>query len=299
MTTKPQVLTVDRYTFFKTQANPLTDSKIAEIYDMTMNQLNAFKKENDLVGKFDLKKIRPTDVKTYKASELKKEEVPIEKKEPPLLKENDIAAKQSLQKTLDEYDANRKLQEKLKARKAVQEEGQPDPEENESLDEEEITVVPEAESLSNIKDQLKKEMEGLRKEKAWLEERHVKDTAEKDLLREQLEKAKQDTHFMSLILQVNEDVKAERFRQNSIYGHQRHAYGTWLAILAEEFGEVAQAMQVGWGWGKASDADDLYKELTHVSAVSSAFAEQVLEERLKGQEGSGQECLIANDAAAL
>lgn len=164
---------------------------------------------------------------------------------------------------------------------------------------EKVNMISEAESLSNIKDRLKKEMEDLRKEKAWLEERHVKDTAEKDALLEELEKTKQNSQYMELISKVSEDVKAERFRQNSIYGHQRHAYGTWLAILAEEFGEVAQAMQVGWGWGKASDSDDLYKELTHVSAVSSAFAEQVLEDRMKGKEGRGQECSTVNDVAAL
>ncbi|WP_231575129.1 hypothetical protein [Bacillus sp. B-jedd] len=38
------------------------------------------------------------------------------------------------------------------------------------------------------------------------------------------------------------DVKQERDRQDSKWGLQRHDYGTWLTILVEEVGEVAQAM---------------------------------------------------------
>ncbi|MFJ8268508.1 hypothetical protein [Peribacillus asahii] len=76
-------------------------------------------------------------------------------------------------------------------------------------------------------------------------------------------------------------VEAERFRQNAKWGRQRHSYGAWLAILAEEFGEVAQAMQgrMGLTSMKDSDADDLYEELVQVAAVAVAIAEQALEER--------------------
>jgi NTP pyrophosphatase (non-canonical NTP hydrolase) len=82
---------------------------------------------------------------------------------------------------------------------------------------------------------------------------------------------------MELTEEVLAAVKAERERQNAKWGLRRYDNGTWLAILTEEVGEVAQAMQKEWGWGKPSDAQDLYKELIHASAVSAAWAEQVLE----------------------
>lgn len=84
-----------------------------------------------------------------------------------------------------------------------------------------------------------------------------------------------------LIAKVNVDVIEERYRQNAKWGHQRHSHGDWLMILTEEVGEVAEAMQKSKGWGKETDADNLYEELIHVAAVASAIAEQVLEERRK------------------
>ena len=90
-------------------------------------------------------------------------------------------------------------------------------------------------------------------------------------------------HIAKLVLEVNEAILNERLRQNDKWGHQRHTMETWLTILIEEVGEAAQAMQTEKGWGKPSDASDLYEELIHVSAVASAMAEQVLEERrMKG-----------------
>jgi NTP pyrophosphatase (non-canonical NTP hydrolase) len=76
-------------------------------------------------------------------------------------------------------------------------------------------------------------------------------------------------------------VGLERIRQNTKWGIQRHDYGTWLQILVEEVGEVAQAMQTAKGWGKETDSDDLHTELTHVAAVAVAIMEQVMEEREK------------------
>jgi NTP pyrophosphatase (non-canonical NTP hydrolase) len=76
------------------------------------------------------------------------------------------------------------------------------------------------------------------------------------------------------------DVEKERKRQNKKWGRQRHDHGTWLTILVEEVGEVAQAMQTAKGWGKQSDANDLYEELIHTAAVAVAIAEQVKEEGL-------------------
>jgi NTP pyrophosphatase (non-canonical NTP hydrolase) len=85
-------------------------------------------------------------------------------------------------------------------------------------------------------------------------------------------------------IRVINGVIDERNRQNEIWGIQRHDHGKWLKILIEEVGEVAQAMQKDDGWGKDSDADDLYTELIHVAAVSVAIAEQVLEEREKDEQ---------------
>lgn len=76
---------------------------------------------------------------------------------------------------------------------------------------------------------------------------------------------------------VLNDVEKERARQNELWGVQRHDYGTWLTILIEEVGEVAQAMQAAKGWGKKTDANNLYTELIHVAAVAVAIAEQVKE----------------------
>ncbi|MCM3573316.1 hypothetical protein M3172_08920 [Mesobacillus subterraneus] len=81
---------------------------------------------------------------------------------------------------------------------------------------------------------------------------------------------------------VISDVEDERSRQDSLWGKQRHDYGTWLTILVEEVGEVAQAMQAAKGWGKKTDANHLYTELIHVAAVAVAIAEQVSEETQTG-----------------
>lgn len=88
-----------------------------------------------------------------------------------------------------------------------------------------------------------------------------------------------------LMQQVNNDVFAERVRQNYKWGLQRHDHGKWLAILMEEVGEVAQAMQKDWGWGKPTDASNKYEELLHVAAVASAWAEQIKEESERKQAG--------------
>ncbi|MCA4157671.1 MazG-like family protein [Priestia megaterium] len=82
-----------------------------------------------------------------------------------------------------------------------------------------------------------------------------------------------------LMIDVNYAVLNERIKQNKKWGLQRHDMGKWLAILAEEFGEVAQAMQGSLGLTsiKETDADNLYEELIQVAAVASAIAEQVKE----------------------
>ncbi|MED1907843.1 hypothetical protein [Cytobacillus firmus] len=91
---------------------------------------------------------------------------------------------------------------------------------------------------------------------------------------------------MDLKEKVIAEVILERFRQDKKFGKQRHDYGDWLKILIEEVGEVAQAMQKEKGWGKESDASDLFAELIQVAAVAVEIAEQVLEERMAESEGS-------------
>jgi len=82
-----------------------------------------------------------------------------------------------------------------------------------------------------------------------------------------------------LMIDVNSAVMDERIRQNNKWGHQRHTLGAWLAILTEEVGEVATAVQgqMGHTSVKETDPNNLYEELIHVAAVASAFAEQVKE----------------------
>lgn len=84
---------------------------------------------------------------------------------------------------------------------------------------------------------------------------------------------------LELMNAISKDVYKERVKQNAKWGVQRHHYGTWLAILGEEFGEVCEAMQKGLVSEKKSDADDLYTELIQVAAVACAIAEQVKEEQ--------------------
>jgi len=77
---------------------------------------------------------------------------------------------------------------------------------------------------------------------------------------------------------VLNQVGSERIAQNLKWGKQNHPYTVWLAILMEEVGEVAQAMQEGLIHHKESDAGNLYNELIQVAAVATAIAEQVAED---------------------
>lgn len=60
-------------------------------------------------------------------------------------------------------------------------------------------------------------------------------------------------------------IAAERQRQNDKWGEQNHDSFTWLAILTEEIGEVAQAVLHDRFGGKA--AGTLQTEIIHVAAV--------------------------------
>jgi NTP pyrophosphatase (non-canonical NTP hydrolase) len=63
-------------------------------------------------------------------------------------------------------------------------------------------------------------------------------------------------------------VKLERLHQLGKWGVQTHSPAEWLAILAEEFGEVAKEVVDG-----VQEPRDLMKELHQVAAVAIAFAE--------------------------
>jgi NTP pyrophosphatase (non-canonical NTP hydrolase) len=76
---------------------------------------------------------------------------------------------------------------------------------------------------------------------------------------------------------VRDCIVNERHRQTELYGIQRHEMTKWLAILVEEVGEVAQAMQQGTASQKQTDADNLFDELIQVAAVAAAMAEQIKE----------------------
>jgi NTP pyrophosphatase (non-canonical NTP hydrolase) len=76
-------------------------------------------------------------------------------------------------------------------------------------------------------------------------------------------------------------IQEERFRQNRKWGIQRHDMFRWYAILGEEVGEVAQALQTGMDSEKATDAHDLLSEVIQVAAVAQAMAEQLIETYFK------------------
>jgi len=87
-----------------------------------------------------------------------------------------------------------------------------------------------------------------------------------------------ETKSLSIRNAVLNQIVNERLKQDAMWGKQRHDHGTWLAILMEEVGEVAQAMQEGLIHHKESDAGNLYTELIQVAAVAVAIAEQVAED---------------------
>ena len=87
-----------------------------------------------------------------------------------------------------------------------------------------------------------------------------------------------ETKSLSIRNAALNQIVNERLKQDTMWGKQRHDHGTWLKILIEEVGEVAQAMQVNQSWGKKLDAGDLYSELVQVAAVAVAIAEQVAED---------------------
>lgn len=250
---------------------------------MDHNQLHKWKKEKDLIGKdYGLRGGRQGSLKTVQIQD---------EESPELLKANKIPE----ERLKASYTPNKAIQEKLAEKKPEAKGWDKVKELTKELSEDMKTEVLAAydkfvdEPTTRIEEQItsieetqpepfisyKEQLENLQKEKALLEDKHAREMKE---MEKSLYEALKHSKYRELMQKVSNAVTAERHRQNSLYGHQRHDSGKWLAILAEEFGEVAQAMQRGEGWGKESDADDLFKELTHVSAVANAWAEQVLEE---------------------
>lgn len=70
-------------------------------------------------------------------------------------------------------------------------------------------------------------------------------------------------------------IAARRRAQDAKWGPQRHAPFKWLTILAEEVGEVAEAML-------AENLPETKSELEDVAAVAVAALEQIHDERPKG-----------------
>lgn len=85
---------------------------------------------------------------------------------------------------------------------------------------------------------------------------------------------------LNMMKHINLEVLKERVEQNKKWGEQNHSMTEWLAILVEEVGEAAQAInRLNFPeCAKETDADNLCDELIQISAVASAMAEQVLEQ---------------------
>lgn len=71
--------------------------------------------------------------------------------------------------------------------------------------------------------------------------------------------------------EVLADLSIERLRQDRLWGEQNHEPATWLAILGEEFGEVAKEVAES----RINPLGDMaYRtELIHVAAVAVAAIE--------------------------
>ncbi len=81
------------------------------------------------------------------------------------------------------------------------------------------------------------------------------------------------------LFNVFELIKKERFKQNEKWGIQDHDNFSWLAILTEEVGEVAQAALHDVFGGKAKGTLDI--ELVHVVAVGVQWMECLLRNQRK------------------
>ena len=77
---------------------------------------------------------------------------------------------------------------------------------------------------------------------------------------------------MSKTLVTLRDVRDERNRQDEKWGEQNHENETWMTILAEEVGELAQEV-LRDKFGKNSHYAEMRAEAIQVAAVAVAFVE--------------------------
>ena len=81
-------------------------------------------------------------------------------------------------------------------------------------------------------------------------------------------------------------VTAEQERQKELHGYpQTHTPSIWVSILTEEVGEVAKEALAIY-FQNLDSMESLYKELSHVAAVASTWAEQI-ENSCKGRDQYG------------
>ena len=75
--------------------------------------------------------------------------------------------------------------------------------------------------------------------------------------------------------QVLVEVMNERKKQDKKWGEQNHDPVTWVAILMEEVGELAQAsIETKFiGFGAHGGTENIRKETIHVAAVAVAIVE--------------------------
>lgn len=73
--------------------------------------------------------------------------------------------------------------------------------------------------------------------------------------------------------EFNKLVTKERLAQDNKWGEQNHDPAWWLAILAEEVGELSKAILETEQGDIYADTKDIETELTHVGAVAKAMWE--------------------------
>jgi NTP pyrophosphatase (non-canonical NTP hydrolase) len=87
---------------------------------------------------------------------------------------------------------------------------------------------------------------------------------------------------MNRILEILEEIRQERKRQDKKFGVQNHSKFKWVSVLTEEVGEVAKA-------ALDNDTSNYREELIQISAVAVAMIES--DERQNGNIGQVEEPL--------
>ena len=82
---------------------------------------------------------------------------------------------------------------------------------------------------------------------------------------------RQDMVISSYFDDAIEEIRQERTRQILKWGDRRMLSNwTWIAVISEEVGEIAEAMLKG-------KLPDIHYEIVHVAAVAVAWLEDILE----------------------